>query len=374
MKFRFRLLALCLILPVLQAGDPSQTLWKESKEPLLEIIDLEATRPDLPETKWIGRDQRDLDREINSLLDEVLSVMRISGLTEAREAYGSLEGRISRRQFEIRDLREATLSAPEEKSPLEFYIKTRAVYLEEIEALEEDVRNLRKQQDEQVDSMVKAYREMGIVLDEKQVRFYLTSISGSDMMDLSSVFDNIRQLNTQLEDLVKKSPEDPEAARRYYGIHVTLIRTLLHAHEQVLDRIDHLYLDRIEDLEKKNEALMKETRELLRFSDAEHLPLLESSLSTQQVTEEALILYRQHLVEVRDQIYEGKKSLDQRFQVALNAYRTIKISATLAAEMQSAVKDLRSLRDMHLPALIPLNSDALQQKFSEITRELQGEN
>ncbi|WFB36008.1 hypothetical protein P3T73_17790 [Kiritimatiellota bacterium B12222] len=354
-------------------ADDTRALWKQSKDPILETMELESTRATLPESKWIGRDQKDLDREINDLLEEVLETMQVSGLTQARTAYNDFSHRIDQRRAEVRELREATLSADEDKSPLEFYKKTREDYLKEIEALEKDILNLQARQEEQIDLMMIAYEEMGIQLSEEQVRFYLTSISGSDMMDLSAVFNNIRLLNTQLEDLVKDSPDDPEAARRYYGIHVTLIRTMRYAHQQVLDRIDHLYLARIDDLEKQNEALIKETRELIRYSDKEHQPLLTSSLKTQQVTQEALILYRQHLQNVRAQVYEGLKALDQRYNVAMNAYQTISIAATLAAEMQSAVKDLSALKNMHLPALVPLNNEALQQKFSEITRELQGE-
>lgn len=374
MKTSLLLLCASLLFPGFQhAEDAPQELWKQSKGPLLKVIDLEATRGNLPKSKWIGRDQKDLDQDIDNLLDEVLDIMGISGLTEARATYRSLGARIDRRRTEIRELREATLSADEEKSPLEFYKKTREEYLEEIAARETDIDSLKTQQDEQVGLMMEAYRKMGLELSEAQVRFYLSSISGSDMMDLSAVFDNIRLLNNQLEELVIHSPDDPEAARRYYGIHVTLIHTMRYAHERVLNRIDHLYLDRIGELEKQNDELMRETKDLIRFSNPEHLALLQSSLNTQEVTADALVLYRQHLQNVRDQVYEGEKALDQRYQVAMNAYQTINIAATLAAEMKSAVKDLSALRTMHLPALVPLNSDALQQKFSEITRELEGE-
>jgi len=374
-RFATFLFAVFSITAFLQAEEENQharELWQESKDPMLEVMELENTRQDLPRSKWLSRDQKDLDHDINRLLSEVVKIMQITGLTEAREAYRTLSNRIDKRREEIRDLREATLSAEENKSPLEFYKKTRADYEEELAALDVDVEALQKRQLEEIDKMMLAYREMGLDLSEEQVRFYLTSISGADMMDLSAVFENVRTLNLQLEELVKKSPDDPEAARRYYGIHVTLIRTMRKAHSQVLDRIDYLYLDRLDTLEKENDALMKETRQLIRFSVKEHLGLLNSSYRTQQVTAEAIKLYQNHLQSVRDQVYEGKKALDQRFQVAMNAYQTIRIAATLASEMQSAVKDLSALREMHLPALIPLNDEALQQKFNEITRKLEG--
>lgn len=368
------LMGLVCALATAQEPDTAyKTLWQDSKDPILEVMALEATRGDLPASKWVGRDQRDLDRDINKLLDDVLEVMQISGLTDARKRYRNLERRIEKRRVEMRELREATLSADEEKSPLEFYKKTKAEYEAQITALQKDVDALHVQQDTEVGKMMAAYKEMGLQLPEEQVRFYLTSVSGADMMNLSAIFNNVKILNQQLETLVAQSPEDPETARRYYGVHVTLIHSMVYAHQHVLDHIDYLYLPQIDELEKENDILIKETRDLIRFADPTHLDLLNSMARTQQVTHDALELYRNHLQAVRAQVYEGQKALNQRFQVAMNAYRTIRIAASLAAEMQSAVKDLSALREMHLPALIPLNSDALQQKFSEITRELEGE-
>ena len=361
--------------PRLAAQDNEHTarIWKEGKDELLEVLELEDERKTLPESKWFSRDQKDADHDINKVLDDVLKMLQISGLTEMRAEYMDMEERIEQRRGEIRDLRERSLSAPADKSPLEFYKKTRDTYLEEIEALEKDIRNLENRQDELVSELAAEYEGMGLKMSEKQVRFYLSSVSGGDVMALSAVFHNVRELNLQLEELVRRSPEDPEAARRYYGIHVTLIRAMMRAHEMTLENIDDRYLERIDDLEAQNRALRKETQRMIRFADPEQKGLLEASLRTQNVTQEALELYRDHLKNVRDRVYEGKKALQVKHEVALNAYHTIRISSMLASEMQSAVKDLNALRDMHLPDMIPLDDEALERKFSEITRELRGE-
>lgn len=367
---------LLVLIPTLSAQEEKNytaEIWKTGKDTLVEVTELEETRTDLPNSKWFSRDRKDLDQDIDKLLDEVLEVLGVSGLTEARDEYIALGERIDARRTEIRELREASLSAPADKSPLEFYKKTRETYREEIEALEKDIASLQVRQDDMVRKLRSEYKEMGLELSEEQVRFYLASVSGEDMMALSSVFHNVRDLNLQLEELVRQSPDDPEAARRYYGIHVALIRSMLRAHEVTLENIDERYLIRIDDLDQQNRTLREETRQLIRFAEPDQKGLLEASLRTQNVTQDALELYREHLKSVRDRIYEGKKSLDRRYEVAQNAYHTIRISSALASEMQAAVKDLNALRAMHLPDMIPLNDEALQRKFSEITRELRGE-
>ncbi len=57
--------------------------------------------------------------------------------------------------------------------------------------------------------------------------------------------------------------------------------------------------------------------------------------------------------------------------MANNAYDTITISSALAAEMQTAIKDLTALSGMYMPEIVPFDSAAIEQKFSEITATLE---
>ena len=56
--------------------------------------------------------------------------------------------------------------------------------------------------------------------------------------------------------------------------------------------------------------------------------------------------------------------------VAWNAYQTIRIAATLAEEMTQAVQDLQTLRSLDVPELVPLQDEAIQRKFRELSEQL----
>ena len=73
---------------------------------------------------------------------------------------------------------------------------------------------------------------------------------------------------------------------------------------------------------------------------------------------------------IRDRVYETRKELQQRTDIAWNAYRTIRIAATLAEEMADAVRDLQTLRSLEPPDLLPLRSEALQERFLELSEQL----
>ncbi|MCC5849621.1 MAG: hypothetical protein JJU29_16180 [Verrucomicrobia bacterium] len=359
--------------PQSQQDPHTRRAWRQGRDSLLNVMELESERDNLPKRRWIRRDQRRLDDEINALLDDIIQILSVSDLTEIRKDYRKIEKQISGTRDRIRELREARINAPLEKTRLEFFRKTRDELTADIEALEENLRELENDKEALVRKLTEEYRRMGLQISESQVRFYLSTVSGGDVMELSALFHNVRNLNQQLEILLKENPGDPMAARRYYGIHVAMIRTLKRAHEVVIENIDDRYLVRIDALETRNNRLRAETETMLKLTPAPDHTLLEASYRTQQVTDEALQVYRQHLHAVRDQIYEVSKTLDQRLRISQNAYDTIRVSTTLITEMQAAVNDINALRDMHLPDLMPIDDEAVRQKFEEITESLLAE-
>ena len=347
--------------------------WQRSREPLLKVMELESERRDLPEARWIRRDQRRLDADINKQLDSIIAILSVTGLTQIRAEYGVLEERILNTRERIRDLRERRITAPLEKGRLEFFRQTRDELTADIEALEENIRELEAEKEQKVNALRREYAEMGLEISDEQIRFHLSTVSGTDLMQISALFHNVRELNRQLETLMRENPGDALAARRYYGMHVAMIRTTLRAHEVAMQNINERYLPRIEVLKTRNEQLRTETEAMLRLAPREDRAILRSSYRTQQITHEALETYQAHLQDVHAQMYEASKTLKQRLQVAQNAYETIQISTTLITEMQAAVNDITAIRDMHLPALQPIQDDAVRRKFDEISEALRAE-
>jgi len=344
--------------------------WKQGRDKMLEILDLKKEQRELPHKAWVRRDRTDVDKEIDGLLDEVLEVLRVSNLTDFRAEYAKLNERIETLKGKMVHLREARMTADKEKTVLGFFRRTRNDYTEQIDKLDKEVNKLESKKADLVRKLQQEYAHMGIKLSLDQVKFYLSSISGRDIMALSAIFDNVRALNTQLEQLLKENRGEPEAARRYYGIHVVMIRAVAKAHEMVLDNIENKYLARIAELAKRNDAVREQTKKLLESATPKQRPILEANRKAQDTTDKVLDIYRSHLEKVQERLEKALKAIRARQEVAGNAYETITISSALAAEMQTALKDLATLREMHLPELIPFDNEAIEKKFSEITAAL----
>lgn len=347
--------------------------WEEARDRIVDILDLQEERRELPASAWLRRDQDDVNDDINALLDDVLDTLELSALTDYRAEYAELGDRIRDARVKLRHLHEAQLGADEKKTLRRFFRLTKDGYAKRIEDLEQDIASMQSEREALVEKLREEYARMGVTLSTEQVRFYLASVSGRDIMALSAVFENVRTLSGRLEALLQATPGDPEAARRYYGIHVVMIKAVVKAHETILTNVRERYLPRIAELAERNAAVRQETAELLESASPSQRRILDASRRAQDTTDAALSVYREHLENVRAQVTRGLEAVRTRYRIARNAYDTISISSALVTEMRAAVEDLAALRDMHLPELVPFDNAAIEQKFDEITATLAAE-
>lgn len=348
----------------------AQEAWGQCRDRLGRVIELEAEKPALPRRAWVRRDWEDVDEDIDSLLDRVLEALELSEMTDCRARYAALDEKIRATEAQLAENREARVFAPLD-SGMNPFTTTREGYDRKIESLTDDAARYRQEKSELVAELRRAYEEIGIKLSAEQVSFYLSSVSGKDIVGLSAVFHNVGQLNAKLEELVAQSPGNTETAKRYYGIHVVLIRTLVRAHEKVIRDIEERYIPRISELRQLNEATARETDQLMDQATDDQKTTLLASRNTQKETAKALGVYGEHLEDVKARLSKSLEALSGRYLVAKNAYDTIRVAASLVSEMQACIRDLTTVRQMHLPGLLPLDSEALQRRFGEITTLLQ---
>ncbi len=351
--------------PPTEAIDESVTdAWKACKGRLFRALELHEKKPSLPRKAWLKYDRRDADAELCKILDDVIEVLGFSALTECRAQHEALGEKIRAGRQKLIELGEKRMEAPDDAPML---TRDKEHYDKRITQLKADIAEYESEQEELVDSLQAEYLKIGITLSREQVAFYLSSIAGADIMTLSAVFHNVRQLSLMLERLASESPGNLETVKRYYGLHVVMVRTLSLAHRSVIENINDKYMPRIVELSARNEATAGQTKQLLKQADASQRRTLLANQRTQAMTAEVLELYRQHLADTRERVEKGLVSIEKRYAVAENSYATMQITASLASEISAFVSDVTALQELHLPDMIPIDDKALQLRFSEIT-------
>ena len=341
--------------------------WAEAQGRISKILELEDEKRTLPEKAIFSKDQGDVDERISNLLDDVVQALQISGLTESRAAYVELDRRIREAEQEIIQWEEKRISAPKQSSRSKPFSKSQSECEAEIRTLNKQIETHRSKQNELISAMQKEYERLGINLSRDQVAFYLSAASGRDIVGLSAIFQNVKDLNAQLEGLMREGSGGAGAQRRYYGVHVILIQALVHAHDMVIERIDGRYLPKLAEIAEENRKVQERTRELAgRTTDPAHVAALAANQRAQENTSQAIELYKEHLAGLKQRMQTSREGVYQRYLVSKNTYDTIVVASALITEMESCVQDLMALKGMHLPDMVPFDDGAVREKFAEI--------
>jgi hypothetical protein len=206
-------------------------------------------------------------------------------------------------------------------------------------------------------------------LSDEQVEFLLSTVVGDNMVDLGILFDNVKSVTTQLEQLVAQSGEDLQNARRYYGMYVVLLRSLARMHQKIEEAIGEQYIPQINAIIARAEQLTGETRDLQRTSPAKR-DLLAANLEAQRLTIEAAGFYRQYLNDQKAQVGKARRELDKDIAAAWNTYETVRVSGELVGLVRSSQRLLEGLMNRQVPALRPFENLEMRREFEKLTTQL----
>lgn len=336
-------------------------LWEELIPRLDEVIALQDRQKDLPESAWFGDDKASNTEVINGLLDEVTRLL--IGSNQLRDDMQRLEESMAENRAAIVELKRRKLTAPSDS----VWRKTVSDLVEEIGEREALLAEQQKAMLELQAKTAAALRAKGLDIDAEGVEFLLSTVVGDDVIDMTLVFEKVRQLTAQLEALTVESREDLENARRYYGMYAVLLKTLDHMHDVLIDRIQSDYRPRIETIRVRAQELQRETKALNARGPSQ---ILQSNLEAQQLTIDAAARYAEYLERQRRQVISSRKRLSHDLAVARNTYETVKMSGELVALMQNSRQRLDRLFQLQVPPLRAFENLEMKREFERLTATL----
>jgi uncharacterized small protein (DUF1192 family) len=340
-------------------------VWESVVPKLDSALVLEERQEALPKKAWIGTDQRSNRSEINALLDEAVQILSMSPVQDYRERIRVLQGEIEGVRAEIADARQKRITAPAEST----IKKTVGDYDRVIEAGERNIKRLNQELAAVKREFAGELRRMGLDLGEDQVEFLLSTVVGDNMVDLGILFDNVKAITQQLEQLVAESGEDLQSARRYYGLYVILLQALNRMHIQIEETIGEQYIPQINAIIARAQSLSGETRRLQREAPARR-ELLAANLEAQQVTVQAAEIYGRYLKDQAVQVREARRELEKDIAAAWNTYETVRVSGELVSLVRSSQQLLEGLMSRQVPALRPFENLEMQRELQKLTEQL----
>lgn len=325
----------------------------------------------LDESAWFGRDQRDNQERIDELLDEAIAVLGVSEIETTRAELRRLEGEIDRLEARrIADL-EGRVSAPPEAELNKLqraYTKSSEDYDERILDAERGIVERRDQIRELQAEFVRAMNAIGVELDLVSAQSLLSTVTGDDFVEMCVVFDNVRGVTLQLQDLTEQSGESLEAAKRYYGSYVVLIRLMDRIQRDFVRRVTEEMIPRLEEFAVEARTIIDGAREnMARGGDQS---ISAQNIRSNELTIRATGLYVEYLRNQAAAIQARHEGLQISLHDAENTYDTVTLSSEVATLLREGQRSFAALLKLDLPRLRGFENAELKAEFEHLTSKM----
>lgn len=325
-----------------------------------------VTAPPWTETK------EDRAHKIRELLDAALEVVTEAPVVAKQKEIATRRKEIEEIKTQISQLKEKRLDAPADAMLPGILTDTVASIDEEIADLKTRISENEKSIQGIKKEIHKAMSKSGVEMTPTQIDLLLDSVLGSDLVKLVAAFNAAKAIDTRLGSLLGENSENLKAARRYFAMHAALFAMLLHAQDQLVEKIDRTYLPRLKAILKDVKSTRRETNKLLRTQNrADQRRTLESNLKAQDFAERVAEYYRDYLKAQRDQIIQARKRTRHDLRIADNTFETVEASFQLRALIKDARASFDAIQRLDTPGFDQIfKNKELRKEFENLTRKL----
>lgn len=338
-----------------------------------ELVDRHSSLPDSSRIPF-RLDKQSNSIEINELLDQAIEALAVSEVSDYRQQIRQANESIHASQVSIADLRRQRVSASWAKDQSQIdkvnpYEMSKEAIDESIAVEQQEIKNQRERLVELKQTFAAELTKIGVEVDEEGVESLLSSVSGDDIVTMAVVFDNIKQVTTQLQKLTEENDEALDVSKRYYGIYVVMVHVMDRIQKTFIRDVNEKHVPKLRQFEEQARANIKQARALID-ADGGDRKVLESNIASNQLTSETAKLYIEYLERNADLIAEENKLAQRKLATAMNTYDTVKLSSDVAALMNTGRRDFEALMKLKVPSLREFSNAAIRKEFQRMTSEL----
>lgn len=316
-------------------------------------------------------------RRIEALLSRAVDILSESDAKNEREELREIEAKMAEIREEIRQATFARAAAPKRQDSgfaawLASFFTTDAVdYDRQIATSEAHLADLAENAKEVKQRFAAALSRIGIDLDPAEIDGLLVMATSDSLVDMLAVFENLKAVNDRLLEATIRSNESIAVARRYYGIYVTMLELAVYLHHDFVERIDKTYRPELERIATQTKQLREEARALLaRERGSDLAAVMETNIMSQDLTLKTAKLYDGELMRQRESISDSLARVKRQYEVALNTYKTVKLSSDLIEMLRGSSDAFRRILEIKIPAIRPFENSEMQKEFERIRDQL----
>ena len=342
-----------------QKREHIQTIWKDILSNLDSALNINAEIDNAPVSRFFGADKTSLGDDQIDVFEVIEGLLSSTEINKNRQNIVALKDKIGDKKNTISRYLEKRIVADN---------ADRAEFDKKIEKDKADINELTRRINNEKNILKQRFNASGLFLNDGQVDVLLSRVDADDIIKMSLVYDVLEDITSQLMGLTKESNENIDQARKYYGMHVVLLKLVINMQESYVKKLDEEYLPKIEMISMETRRINEDTTRLLKSeTQSNRKDLLNKNLKAQQLTLKVAKLYAQQLNQQKAKVIKAKKLMADDYQVAKNTYDTVKISADLIQLMKTNQASFSALMNIQIPDIIPFENLDMQRKFEELS-------
>jgi len=317
----------------------------------------------LPKRSWfIGEDQESNQASMDRILDEAIAVLAVSDINEPRLKMKKLDESIAEAQRRIDEYRQAKITAPANTTfGLNSLpgLRTKKGYEDLIAEEQENIHAWRQEQKVIREEFRTQASVIGLHLSDEALGALLDSVSGDDMITMGVVFQNVKSVTLTLEQLTNESGESLDAAQRYYGMYLVLLKTLDRMQKTFMYNVAKDYEPQLKKFIMEAEDTILEAERAIKKKAGDY-SVLSRNIESNRLTIQAAKLYIQYLEQQKAMIKKRNEELEHNLVTAQNTYRTVAVSRSVATFLHNGRETFTHLMNMTMPELRVFENEALR--------------
>ena len=353
---------------------------KEVIDTLEESIPFLDEEINLPDDSFWGKDKNDIKEEIDEFLDELFVMLELSKVVELRETYGELEKKIDSENNELSELKKDQVFAPDESesslskivpdskytdSIKKYIAETKGDYEKIIQIKKKNIKGYENELDKIAVGISEALSEKDITMDPEQLKVWLSSAIGDDILSMSVVFSHIKEITIQLEELTASSGENLAYAKKYYGMVVMLHKLIVYMQKRFIADVDNNIKPKLRQFSKEANSNLNEARKL--YKKNKNNQILKSNIDASKITIKAINLYLKIVNSQQGKIKKALRISIEQEKVAINTYKTVKLSSMVSALINNGLKTFDTLSKLQIPDMAKFENKEIQEQFRKLT-------
>jgi len=341
----------------------------QSLDSALKLFDDAQRRPeedDLAFYDFLSRTKESQERKVEGYLDAAGEALGISSISDRRKTIADLRQKIIDTRRDLTVFQRKRVSAPDKTfNPL---VVTKSGYDKKISAAKDDIVQAENEIGLEKEKLISDLNRIGMKLDPASIDNLLESITGDEFVRVSIIFDNAKQFAAELERLTNESGEDLEAAKKYYGVYLMLLKTVSRLQEKFVENVDNEYYPKLDEFAEKARQNINEAKRAIELGGDE--TVLRNNIMSNDLTYRAATFYKEGLAHQKHQMMMANLECKKNILTAANTYKTVALSKDVAALMAVSRRAFDSISGLSVPDLRPFQNEKMKEAFSQLTREL----